>query len=314
MSERDKNIIDLSEEIISDFEMDRIAFEKILFKCQKLARLTNDKEAEKWFAAELMGYQEQNVTDIKDDKLQAFAGWSGRYIKTKDNAGKEIYQYWTDSVPEIESEIETDQISYKDSKGNHLAARIKKNKGLLAKIRSHIYIYVVRINHKYKFGKILEDIFIKMQKDVNKKLQEISPDIIDKFIAVYDRLPSTNPEEWSQALSTCRNIIKAFANVVFPARKEKFVRNDGTEIDVTDDKYKNRIIAFIDQKAKDDKAKLLMARVSDLDSRVIFLHNILSKGTHNDLKETDINLCVIETYMILGSLVLLMDEAGEEKQ
>ncbi len=73
---------------------------------------------------------------------------------------------------------------------------------------------------------------------------------------------------------------------------------------VTDDKYKNRLIAFIDQNTSDDKGKFTKARLSDLISRVHVLNDLLSKGTHVGLDIQDVNICVIDTYMLIGSLTV----------
>lgn len=180
---------------------------------------------------------------------------------------------------------------------------ISTNKSLLSKIKDSIYNYVLQINLQLKFENVTESIFQETKQKVDKKLSEICPDAMKKFTAAYNRLESNNPEEWSQAMSSCRNVLKEFADSVFPAQKDKYVKKNGEELEVTEDKYKNRIMSFVDKQTSGDKNKLLSSRFSDLETRIHSLNNLLSKGTHEGIEKEDVNFCVMETYLFIGSLL-----------
>lgn len=197
-------------------------------------------------------------------------------------------------------------------KRSQISNLIKDYRALLSKIKNNIYNYVLNINLQLRFEHTTESIFQKTKVQVDKKLNEICPDAIKKFIAAYNRLSSDNPEEWSQAMSSCRNVIKEFADFVFPPQKAKYQSRSGDTLDVTDDKYKNRLIAFIDQNTHGDKGKFTKSRIDDLMARIHALNNLLSKGTHVGLDLKDVNICVIDTYLLIGSLLNLV-EIKEEK-
>ena len=192
-------------------------------------------------------------------------------------------------------------------KRSQISNLIKDYRALLSKIKSNIYNYVLNINLQLRFEHTTESIFQKTKIKVDKKLDTICPDTIKKFIAAYNRLSSDNPEEWSQAMSSCRNVIKEFADFVFPPQKEKYKNKSGETLDVTDDKYKNRLIAFVDQNTHGDKGKFTKSRLGDLMARIHSLNDLLSKGTHVGLDLQDVNICVIDTYLLIGSLLNLVE-------
>lgn len=193
---------------------------------------------------------------------------------------------------------------------NNLQTNVKHNRTLLSKVRNSVYNHVLNINLQLKFESITESIFQSTKELVDKKLAIICPEAMKKFLAAYDRLKSSNPEEWSQALSSCRNILKEFADYVYPAQNDVANMADGTTLIVTADKYKNRLLAFIDKNASGHKRRLLIARSADLASRVHCLNDMLSQGTHEGLEITDVNICVIDTYLLIGSLISIVQLPG----
>jgi len=180
---------------------------------------------------------------------------------------------------------------------------IKTYRSLLSKIKNNVYNYILNINLQLRFESVTESIFQETKVSVDKKLAEICPGAMKKFVAAYNRLDSDNPEEWSQAMSSCRNVLKEFADYVFPPQKGHYKKRNGDDLVVSDDKYKNRLLAFIDKNAVGDKNKFLSSRISDLEVRIHILNDLLSKGTHVGLDLQDVKICVLDTYLLIGSLI-----------
>lgn len=195
---------------------------------------------------------------------------------------------------------------------NYLSSGITRNKSLLSKIRNNIYNYILNIYLQLKFEDVTETLFQTTKEQVDKTLVKVCPEAIKKFVAVYDRLKSDNPEEWSQAFSSCRNILKDFADYVFPAQKEDVTLSDGRTLEVTADKYKNRLLSFVDRASKGNKRQLLMSRTADLEDRIHNLNSILSQGTHEGINAIDVNICVLDTYFLIGSLLSLTDTPSKK--
>lgn len=341
-----QDMLNLSDEILTDLETTTLPLEIIVSKCKKLARMRNDFEAIKWFTLELNGYEWKCIpSGIEVEELLGFAKRSGRTVLwVGTDPQKSEMRYWTASIPELEVEISTNKtkldnlhppetytpaITKSSDTGwlggstfaaetyghvitrirreqDELSQAIKNSKSLLAKIRNGIYDYILSINLQLKFENITESIFQQTKEIVDKKLNNICPEAMKKFLAAYDRLKSKNPEEWSQAMSSCRNILKEFADYVFPSRKEEYKKGEDM-ISVTDDKYKNRLFAFIDMKVKGKKNVFLLSRVSELENRIHSLNDLLAKGVHEGLGQTDVNMCVLDTYLLIGSLIELIE-------
>ena len=322
----------LSNEILKSLEKETPSLENVILKCQRLARIRNDTEASDWFTLELRGYQFKNLPeDVPEDICFRHAKRSGRmFIARGEKPEEKTTWFEVYSVPDLEAAVQHDLMALEnlkppapytgDNYGDILFALdqrrekiswfLREKRALLGKIRSAVYSYVVDINRQLRFENDTESIFQKTKEAVDTKLSQMCPTVMEKFVAAYDRLKSNNPEEWSQALSSCRNVLKDFADAVFPAQKEKYQTRDGTELSVTDNFYKNRLLAFIDQKLKNgNRKRLLKARAADLENRIHALNESLSQGTHGDMNFVDVNVCVLDTYLLLGSLLALTENS-----
>ncbi len=322
-SELHQEILNLSTEILNDIELDKLPFDKILYKGLKLARLKNDFESISWLNYELQGYSDEN--DNSPEKIMALTK-SGRFTHTIDKDGENKTHYYIKSIPEIEAQIDSTKQIMSNIKlptsfeGNMILLAIQNiedrltssrsfitsNVNVINKVKSNFYNYVINIYYETKFQNYTQNLFTNLKKEVDDKLYEINPDIIKQFVSIYDRLSANDEVEWSQAMSTCRNVIKCFADKVYPASNEKYKCKNGKELDIKDNHYKNRIIAYMDSKTNGDKKIFLEARFSDLLTRIQKIHDMLSNGTHNlKLSYADVQMCIIQTYFLLGDLINL---------
>ncbi|MDP8262376.1 MAG: hypothetical protein P9M13_03635 [Candidatus Ancaeobacter aquaticus] len=185
-----------------------------------------------------------------------------------------------------------------------IQADISNKKSLLARIRDAVYTYVLRINYTLRFGNITETIFEQARNMVNQTFIEKCPEAIQQLIASYDRLASNNPEEWAQALTSCRRMLKTFADSVFSSQATPYIYGKNKKMDVSEEKYINRIWAFIDKELDSEaRKKFLKSKVEDLGHRVEAIYNITNKGIHNEINQLDVNMCIIDTYLLLGGLL-----------
>lgn len=341
MNSRNEEITLLADDILNDFELSKPSFESILLKIKKLARLREDYETINWVNVELNGYSEtRTIQNFPHKDKFKYAKLSGRNNYTIDENKQEIEKFWIRSIPELESKIISSKISLESIQApssftpaiitsktqlmgeqsyvkekmqdvlNKIEAQrithannIMESQALLSKIKNNFYNYVLNIYLSSKFENVTETLFQKTKRIVDEKLTMLCPDAIKKLVAAYNRFDSTNEEELSQAMSSCRNVLKEFADAVYPPSKDKYIRRDGSEISVTDDKYKNRLIAFIEENEKRTNKVYLQARTSDLVARIHSLNDLLSKGTHIGIDKEYVNICIIDTYLVLGSML-----------
>lgn len=192
-------------------------------------------------------------------------------------------------------------IAYKQSE---LAAAISRYKSLLSRIKNNIYEYVLNVNVQLKFESVIENIFQKAKTRVDDTLRKINPDIIRNLLAAFGRM-GDKPEEWTQALNSCRLALKAFADAVFPASDNKYTLKNGDSIEVKDIDFKNRLYAFIDLSSKSIPRRFLLSITDDLCNRVNILCDFISKGSHKELAKKDVEMCLINIYLLLSDLINL---------
>jgi len=260
--------------------------------------VTQQEERKYWTASVSEIEADVQTNLIALDKLQPPAQFTPAVSKS---SYQSIYTGQTSSENVVEKY--QDVLNDFSQRRNAISLLVKNYRGLLSKIKNSVYNYVLNINLQLRFEGVTESIFQSTKVIVDKKLTDICPGAMRKFIAAYNRLISDNPEEWSQAMSSCRNILKEFADYVFPARKERYKKKNGEELVVSDDKYKNRLLAFIDTSTTGDKSKFLASRMADLETRIHTLNDLLSKGTHEGLELQDVRICVIDAYLLIGSLI-----------
>lgn len=302
--------LSITEGVVSDFELDRSDMKRILMKCLHLATLIQDDELYNWMQLELCGYGNINSEDAK--RAAELAGRWYTYIEND----VEKKQCHTTSLPEL-----TELISVKrtvlqlqkisDSSQtielvNHLlhiesnlGQDIRTTEGLVSRIEGKIYDYVVRIFNELKYSSYIASALDQMRTAVDKRLKDICPKALNQFAAAFDSGLSGNCEHWAQALSSCRRILESTADALFPASEEEVRGNDDKQHDVTQDKYVNRLCAFVREHSRSNSsAELIMAKIKALYDKVC-------KGVHDSINELELQLALTETYFLVGELLAL---------
>jgi len=157
------------------------------------------------------------------------------------------------------------------------------------------------------YGKIPRDIFKEFKDSVDKKLAKSNPEAITALNVAYESLgDSENPEKIAQVALACRRLIKHVADGLFPAKNERQKLSDGEEIEVTDDRVLNRLIAHIDS----IKPKNLSYLAQEIELLRELLHGegSANQGIHDDISNSKARKLVLQTYVILGDIILAEDE------
>ena len=322
MKEKTKLIIDISDEILTDFELNRIPFEQILMKCSRLSRLVGDMKFNGLIEMELSGYEYDHEGKLTPESW-IFGEMVGRTYHEKDKKGKVNYYMRAVPVSRMESYIgnyETNILAAKDvavsisSNSNinpyiHNNANERKNLqntydmyiSLLSSIKGNIYKYVVDINYKFKFEEKIITIFEKRQNITNDKLKDICPDFSKQLISVYDNIESTNEEDWANAIHTCRRILKSVADSLYPAVEKQ---SKEAKIKLGKENYINRLIAYIEENVKSESSKKMIGNTLDYIGKYIdSVYNTSNKGTHDKVTKEEAERCIIYTYILLGDIL-----------
>jgi len=333
---------ELSAEILADMELGKISNHQILLKCRRLARLAGDENWKKWLDLEIHGY---NVCppDVTYEELLGFFAYFGRELDNQKHTGL------VHPLATLEQEAETAKLELAacrvptsihasssqslipDSASaavsnvlfrlTNIRYTITQRQLIIVRLMCLAHTYVLKWYNELHYSDVAQTIFERRRLEVDTQLKDLCPKALEQFVAAYERLRSGTEEDWSQALLSCRRILKSFADSVFPPRNEPYVGKDGKAHDVSDEKYFNRLLAFIDQNAERRTfGEVMRAQVDYLCKALEAIHNQTQKGVHAEVTRREADSTALLTYLLLADLVdfvevpsKLVPDAGQQQ-
>lgn len=333
-STRIKECTELSADILKNFELSELPVSKIILKCLRLCRLLGDEDGILLFTYESAGYP-TSASGMSNDSWRIAEIAGRRYFETIEKNGvKEKKEYArTQLISEIEESIASQKIrlaaatdpnvslssanphQFVQSPAGNIVERstivnsIIQNQSLLQKVTGKLYAYVLQIYNKLMYGNIVEDTFTTARLQVNDELAEICPKAVEKFISVYSNMDSDNPEDWANAVHSCRRILVELANALYPPQDEPLIVN-GKNIKIGLDQYINRLIQFINSKAGSKTyAEVVGADLNSIGMRLDAINDAVCKGTHVDVSKDEASRYILHTYLLISDIISLNNTA-----
>lgn len=329
-SQRIKECTELSTEILKNFELSELPISKIILKCLRLCRLLGDEDGILLFTYESSGYPSTS-TGLTADAWR-ISDIAGRrfFEKVKAESGIEKKEHViTQLIAEMEGIIAADKlrlsaaadpnISLSSANPNQLVIPGQGNsierssivkeiatcQRWIQKITGKLYQYVLQIYNKLMYGNIIEDTFTTARLNVNDVLSNICPKSLGKFVSVYSNMDSDNPEDWANAVHSCRRILVDVADALHPPRDEPLVI-DGKKIKVGPDQYINRLIQFIASKEGSKTYKdVIGSDLSSIGNRLDAINEAVCKGTHATVSKEEASRYIIHTYLLISDIISL---------
>jgi hypothetical protein len=297
-----RHIMGLARDLIDDLELDRIPAEKLLLKASRLARLTGSEKIQKWLGFELIGYNTIDSVSLE------YIGLSRRWINYEKKEA-----YWGSlAVQEAlinSAETRLQQLSNPNGadglivsgirfEAQTLRAELARLRGIRSAVMGLIHTFVAEVYYERLFKGLVESIFNAHKSNIERLIAAQSADVLEKLPAVYSRLSEGDAESVSQALNSCRRIIIAFADAIYPPSDESIIV-EGSQVEVGHDQYKNRIYAFIYNYCESKtRRKKLRQSLDNLNERI-------TTGIHNDVSPNEARSLFLEMYLLLGDILLL---------
>jgi len=329
---KNQEALELSEEILKNFELNQIPIQQILLKCLRLARLINDFEAFKWLKFEANGFETTPDGSLTPEAWQA-ASKSGRVSykieKELQKVEKPGEYANTETIGVMEEIIEISkkrmEIAYDPNisvssqspllpvlprgnaeERNMLTLIISKRTKVIEKVRAIIYEYILNVNYEFKFGKITEEIFTKRRNYIDRILKDVCPEAVQKFISVYENLESGNDEDWANAVHSCRRILKEVADKLSPPSDQPVIKENKQQIKVGKDEYINRLVLHVESKSSSDKfISIVGSHLKFLGNRLDSIYEASTKGSHSEVTLEEAERYIIYTYLLLGDILSL---------
>lgn len=327
-----KEALVLSEEILRNIEMTEIPLTNIALKVSRLARLANDFDYQKIMEYEASGYP--TTPNGVEPQVYQLAVLANRENQKKDQKTGEISRYISlESIEGLERQVASSQVALEAARdpdvsvssanpnqmvwnpvGNKferdtIRKQVENAQKLLSRRRSFIYSYVLHKHYELKFSGIADDIFSRIREAVDSAIGANIPEAAQKLAAVYESLQSENPENWSNAVHSCRRILQDLADSVYPAREDKVIDSNGKSrtIKLGKDNYINRLIAYIEENSSSERfSELVGSQLGFMGDRLDAVFKAAQKGSHDNIvSQQEADRYVVYTYMVVGDILSL---------
>lgn len=266
---RTAEALSLAEEIIKDTESSEIPIEDICLKASRLAGIMNDTEL--------------------SNKI---SGFPSEIIKLR--TAIDTLKKGAAVVP---------------SKSIEAMQNISNLKIAITKYKESLHFHAMQVYCQLKFGSVVQEIFEKTCTKVDKKITEIIPEAAKKLVSVFENLKSQNTEDWSNAVHTCRRILKDLADILYPPSPGGLSEIDrgGKRIKVGPDEFINRLMLYVEDKATSKNFKNVVgSHLAFLGNRLDSIYEASCKGSHTDIISIEeAERYIIYTYMLIGDVVSL---------
>lgn len=306
---KSREIASLAEELVADIELTRLEGQELIFKAMRLARLHGSEFHYGWLRNEMYGYNPES----KDPVTSHYYSTTGRDKHGSGIPFSEVCACLADRRARLEAMVETAKNkgtwtlpSAEKQQRDALQGVVESLEALRARILALLYDFVVAVHHETLFSGMAETIFERYKEAVDARLSQSCGDVLAKIPAAYDRLADGDPESISHALTTCRRMIDAFADDVFPPREEPYTIGEEV-LPVGAEHTRNRIKAYIaDRGASKGCQHRLNQTLRNLYKRV-------SKGVHSDVTPQEAQAVVLQTYLFLGEVITLAEPPSEDR-
>jgi hypothetical protein len=319
----------LSLAVIEDIELGRVPLSAAALKTSRLARLLNDHEAEKIFQYEASGYP-ITASGVEPD-IWALLQSTGRVYDYADFSIKKTRPAaFLESIEQLEQEVTSCKIGLAAAQdpnvslssanpGQYLLApvgnryerdtlqqRITTASHRLASRRAFIYGYASRRYYELKFSAVAQTVFSEIRESVDRKIGDAVPEAVQKFASIHDNLRSANPEDWSNAVHSCRRILEDLADALFRPQSEDRVLASGKTVKLGKSNYINRLMCFVEDRSGSERYRELVgSHLEFLGDRLDAVSGASQKGSHASVERQEANRYVVYTYMLVGDILSL---------
>ena len=186
----------------------------------------------------------------------------------------------------------------------------------LERARHHAFTLLCRWERQLTFSAIQDDSLAVVRRRVDGLLGTSAQDVLEAFNVAFRRLREAVEETstasvgelLSQAVTSCRRILKTVVDTVEPASPDRPASDAGHAL--TDDAYKNRLVEFLRRSVTSNSFRgALIDDGESLFKRIASVDAMSSKGVHAQLATDEAEFCALHTYLLAGEILLLNEPA-----
>jgi hypothetical protein len=169
------------------------------------------------------------------------------------------------------------------------------------RIKSFVFEYLVQTETQLELSDTVAASIAEHRREVDLKLAEIAPQLRDQLQAALRTARLDGAEARSQVLLTCRRVLEAIADQLYPATDVPYESKDGAKRQVGQNQYRNRILASVE--SSESTTRAMRAAVADLATRLDRLDELTQKGVHADVSVAEMEFGLVQTYFLAGELL-----------
>ncbi|MEA3061297.1 MAG: hypothetical protein QOJ94_1078 [Sphingomonadales bacterium] len=175
--------------------------------------------------------------------------------------------------------------------------------GVISRVMALLHSFISDVYYRVQFETLAQSTFESYKRDVDDLIGQSAGEVLKKIPSVVRRLQEGDTEGVSQALTTCRRILEAFADAIY-SPSDATIELSGNTLKLDASKHQNRINAYIAQRtSSSSRRQKLRQNLSNLFDRV-------STGVHKDVTVSEAYALFLNTYLIMGE-VLQLNSSGE---
>lgn len=196
----------------------------------------------------------------------------------------------------------------RETAGRHLFRALEREQ-VLARVRQRVVDYLSKTERQVMSGQLKADVWERNRAFVDDRLRAVAPEALEQLEGAYRRQAERDPEARSQALTSCRRVLKSLADALYPATERLVEGADSVRREMTDERYIRRLVQFVTERTRRSRSReVLTSEVREWGRRLDSLNALASKGVHASVSEAELDQCVIQTYLTVGDLLRI--EAG----
>ncbi|WP_410498748.1 hypothetical protein [Chitinibacter sp. S2-10] len=302
---RSEHILELARELLDDIELSRTSAESLVLKASRLARWVGSEEVRYWLKLEMGGYNSTNETSRKYmsitgrwiDKDKDIGYW-GPLAQQEASIAAEKAKLASLRTPDSSGEWASVAIANVTNAMNQTTTNISKISAIKSRVLAQLHSFVSEVYYEKEFDNLSESIFERYKSTVDTLISDNCGEVLEKIPSVMARLSDGDEESISQALVTCRRIIEAFADSIFPPT-DQTLEIGGNTLKLDASKHQNRINAYVHQHVQSQSRKQkIRQNLSNLFDRV-------STGVHGDVTAEEAKSLFLNAYLFLGEILHL---------
>jgi len=305
------HILALSRELLDDIELDRVPSDKLLLKASRLARLTGPDEIRQWLSFEMTGYHPSDPTSLKYMALTGrwvnmaeAQGWWGPLAQQQASLDSLKTRLEGSKLRSVSGDFSIGAINTLERNQGQLTNSITMFAGIQCRVLGLLHTYVAGVYYEQQFADAAERTFELYKRDVDGLIAAKAGTVLEKFPTVMARLREGDTEAVSQALTTCRRIVEAFADAVYPPTHTTYELG-GHQLKLDASKHQNRLNVYIAERTQS------LSRRTRLRQNLANLFDRVSTGVHSDVTVEEAHALFLNVYLFLGEVLRLGEPTSD---